>query len=81
MGVPHDRQGPHPSPPPMPRIRDPVKSKKLAPPAVPIEALLGEYPDVALAWWLQQEEYMAEAVQMGEDPESLHGAQKLATAE
>ena len=86
LGVPADMWEPHPSPPPMPRMRDPSKGKGAAPPAPPAQpAMPAEVPqgesDVAFTCWLQQEKQRAEAVQRGEDPESLQTAQKLAAAE
>ena len=67
--------------PPKPSMRDPIKGKWSAPPAVSTEVLLEEDPDVALAQWLPQEKQMAEAVWRGEDPKSLLTAQRLAIAQ
>ena len=81
LGVPKHRLEPCLSCPPMPWIRDPVKSKGAVPPAVSAEILLGEGLDAALAWWLQQEKQITEALWRGEDHKFLCAAQRLAPAE
>ena len=52
MGVPNNRREPHLFPLPMPWIRDLAKSKRAAPPAVPIEMPLRKDPDATLTRWL-----------------------------
>ena len=54
-GLPKNRQEPCLAPP-MPWMRDLIKSKGLAPLAVPVEMPLGSYknPNLAFTWWLQK---------------------------
>ena len=54
--------GPSSFSPPMPWMRDPIKSKGAAPPVTPAEAPWGEESDTAFTCQLQQEEQRAEAV-------------------